>query len=851
MPSRPRPEERRYLERAKTHEASDVEVTVAALSDRESQALFGMRMARKGFSSILLLAPFLVASAVPPSLQEAGGAGQQDAAALGQLQPIPEGEIPSRADIVSADLRRIEALLQPDADISRIQSALVEREAEIVALLSELDRIDPDRISTRRLEDQRLPWLELRGELDAWASLLRERFGALQDERDRLRDVRPQWEVTAERAVADELAPELLRRVDDLQDRVIDVEARVREQRNAIGAIVDRTATNQEIVAESLQRIDAIGQRIRGRLLDRTAAPLWRSFGAGEAQPLVDDAMQAPADWLHALIAYLGLRRQRVAFLLAASAILLLCAFTLRRHGRAPPAGDESAEHSPNVFARPFSLALAFALAITVLVLPNPAGSASDVLLLLVVVPVLRLGSLVLPATARRALYGFAALSILARISSLGRDGSQLNRVLLLLVTTIALAGAVRVALRSRRTTADPSRWHRAALAAASVAAVMLGAALAANVFGWLPLSKMLTDAIVESAFAAIAWTVFAAATASSLPVLLSGRLGSALPGLRRNQAVVRRTTVVTVAIVAFVAWTHATLIRFQVYEPLRAYAAAIAGGSRSIGGLTVSTSGVLGAILILAVTHLLARLVRFLLREEVLPRFRIPVGTRHSVITLANYAVHSIGIVLAASAAGLSGTQVTVVVGALGVGIGFGLQNVVNNFVSGLILIFERPIKVGDRLQTSEHWGTVVHIGIRASTIRRLDGAEIIVPNGDLVAKEVINWTRSDDTRRIEIPVGVAYGTDLEKVLEILLLVAAEHELVLADPEPEAQMMKFGDSSLDFRLLCWTRVRHFRAVASDLHLAISKELGDAGIRIPFPQRDLHVLSAVAEAKDL
>ena len=152
--------------------------------------------------------------------------------------------------------------------------------------------------------------------------------------------------------------------------------------------------------------------------------------------------------------------------------------------------------------------------------------------------------------------------------------------------------------------------------------------------------------------------------------------------------------------------------------------------------------------------------------------------------------------------------------------------------------------------MQTADLLGTVTRIGIRASVIRRRDGAEVIVPNGDLVAKEVINWTRSDDTRRIEVLVGVAYGTDPESVLEILLRVAEGHPLALTDPAPEAQMIRFGDSSLDFRVRCWTRVDEFVEVASDLHVAIYKELGEAGIPIPFPQHDLHVRSTVAATTD-
>jgi small-conductance mechanosensitive channel len=272
-----------------------------------------------------------------------------------------------------------------------------------------------------------------------------------------------------------------------------------------------------------------------------------------------------------------------------------------------------------------------------------------------------------------------------------------------------------------------------------------------------------------------------------------------------------------------------------------------MAASELTIGSLTLSTGGLLGAVVILLFTWLIARLVRFLLAEEMVPRLRLRRGSGQSLVTLVNYSIFGIGVMMAASAMGLTGTQLAVVVGALSVGIGFGLQTIVNNFVSGLILIFERPIMVGDTVQTVDHFGKVERIGIRASTIRSFDGAEIIVPNGDLISKEVVNWTRSDEIRRVDVLVGVAYGTDPETVLEILLRVATEHAKVRETPGPKAQMIGFGDSSLDFRLRCWTTVEDWVDVASDVHVAINRELKAAGVTIPFPQRDLHVIPRAGE----
>jgi len=251
----------------------------------------------------------------------------------------------------------------------------------------------------------------------------------------------------------------------------------------------------------------------------------------------------------------------------------------------------------------------------------------------------------------------------------------------------------------------------------------------------------------------------------------------------------------------------------------------------------------VLLALVVVSLIAPVSRAFRFALREEVLPRMALPAGGQDSVLTLSHWGVIGMGLLLAARVAGLGATELTVVFGALGVGIGFGLQNVVNNFVSGLILIFERPIKVGDRVETAQHLGIVTGIGIRASTVRTFDGAEVVVPNGELVSKELINWTLSDQVRRVDMSIGVAYGSDPSRVLELLRGCAADHPRVLAEPPPAALMVGFGDSALNFRLLAWVRVEDFLEVTSQLYVAVTRTLREAGIEIPFPQRDLHVRS--------
>jgi small-conductance mechanosensitive channel len=192
--------------------------------------------------------------------------------------------------------------------------------------------------------------------------------------------------------------------------------------------------------------------------------------------------------------------------------------------------------------------------------------------------------------------------------------------------------------------------------------------------------------------------------------------------------------------------------------------------------------------------------------------------------------------------------TRVALFAGAFSVGIGFGLQTVVNNFVSGLVLLFERPIQIGDMVEVGTLRGEVRRIGARSSTVRTFDGAEVIVPNANLISEPVVNWTLSDRRRRLDLEVGVAYGTDPEAVLELLQGVGEAHSAVLETPKAEALFLEFGDSSLNFRLRVWIpRFEEGFTIRSQLSVAINAALRDAGIQIPFPQRDLHVRSVESD----
>lgn len=240
--------------------------------------------------------------------------------------------------------------------------------------------------------------------------------------------------------------------------------------------------------------------------------------------------------------------------------------------------------------------------------------------------------------------------------------------------------------------------------------------------------------------------------------------------------------------------------------------------------------------------TYLISSWLQTALLQEIMPRYRLERGVQLSISRIVHYVIFFIGFVVLLKILGLELTQLTILGGALGVGIGFGLQAIVNNFVSGLILLFERPVKVGDTIQIGQEWGEIKSLGLRATIVQTFDNAEIVIPNGDLITNQVTNWTLGERRVRVKIPVGVAYGTDISEVLAILLKSANGHPLVLSTPKPVALFLAFGASSLDFELRVWIpNVDDKLTVLSELNQEIDSEFGDAGIVIPFPQRDVHL----------
>lgn len=249
--------------------------------------------------------------------------------------------------------------------------------------------------------------------------------------------------------------------------------------------------------------------------------------------------------------------------------------------------------------------------------------------------------------------------------------------------------------------------------------------------------------------------------------------------------------------------------------------------------------------ILLTIISSRLKKLLVKIMREKA----GMEVGVTASIGTISRFFIILIGGIVIVQSAGIDLSALSLLAGALGVGIGFGLQNITDNFISGIIILFEKPIKVGDRIEVGNVEGDVISISVRATTVLTNDNISIIVPNSEFISKQVINWSHNDRNIRFRLPVGVSYGEEPEQVQNVLLQVANDNPHVLNTPAPIVLFKGFGDSSLDFELAVWTSTHTDKPsiLRSELYFEIFKRFGQNKIEIPFPQRDLHIRSNEAK----
>ena len=776
-----------------------------------------------------------------PAHADTGLAAARDSAAAAGTH---DEDIPSKADETSAQLHDIEGLLARDPAVVRVGAEANTLAGSIPGLLKAQEGVTSRRMPRRALLDYTLEWDRRATSVAEWRKTLRTRIDNLQKGRTKVTQLTEWWRTAVEQLRTDATALEVLTLARSTLRDVQELDRKLKDRLNDLLATEVQLSDLQLTIQRQREAFSQLAAQQRRDLFRIDSPPLWEAGGELAPGALASNLGKLWQENAQALVDFAQLYGLRL--LLHLILTVLLVRFFRRGRDRllANPDDPLHAESASVVLQQPAAAAYLVAALAILWFYPRAPLLVYDIALLATVAPLMRLRTVLVPPQLQGPGLLIGLFVVVHRLISIVGSGTGLERIGSL---GISLAGGALLwrglqaggPLRAR----GDDRWAAIVELVAKVVLGGAGLSLVANLVGNVSLATVTASTLLVLSYLAM---VLVAATrvlgiALSETVRVGGR-HSVFIHTYGDQ--IRRRGHWLVDAAAVLTWVWLALFSYYLTDDILVTLGSWLGTSLSLGEVNLSLGTILLFIAVIWIGAMIARFVSLILELDVLGRLSLPRGVPVTVASLVRYALVAIAFLTALAAAGFELGQLAIIGGALGVGIGFGLQNVVGNFIAGLILAFERPISIGDIVQLAEMIGEVRQIGIRASILRTFDGAEVIVPNSEFISREIINWTRSDRYRRIEVRVGVAYGTDPTRVLQLLLAAARAHPEVSITPEPDARFMGFGDSSLDFSLRFWVSFERWTQIQSSVAVAVHDALAAAGISIPFPQRDLHFKSA-------
>jgi small-conductance mechanosensitive channel len=792
----------------------------------------------------LLLA--LIALSPGPFAPPGSAVGQNAGRADEEPAPIPVAEVTARAEEVGTFLRTLDAQLPPDGPVARIESELPALSERLTQRFERTRRTIETRPGLGTVDALADSWQSSRLGLRARLDTLTTRAIWLDQQQQRLTQLEQTWNRTQE-AYATGVPGYLIERVGAVRSALGAAQARVSSQREATLQLQDRVAREVTRCEEALALLGQARRRATSDLFGRESTPIWspvmRSRALSEVPGVIGASFDAEFRLLRRFVAD---EADRIALHGGLIVGLVALFWWVRRRAREWRTQGRPAGSLADLFEQPVAAALVLGLLSGFWIYSDEPRGALVLVEIGTLVPAVVVLRRLLPPAVRPGLYALAGFFLFDRLRDLATILPLLERALFLfeMLAAVVVLGWTWWSGRIRDLLAtDASALGRARGVLARVAFWGCAIAFVAGAIGNMSLARLLGSGILASGYLALVLSAGRRLADGLVAFALRVRPLRRLKMVENHRSLLERRAHVGLRAVAITAWVAGTLDIFGVLESV------IAGGRRFLtaelttGALRLSVGDVLAFVLTIYAAFLVSSLVRFVLAEDVFPRLQLRPGLPYALSSLLKYAIVFVGFILALAAVGVNLDRITLLGGAFGIGVGFGLQNIVNNFVSGLIVLFERPVRVGDAVQVGDVQGEVRRIGIRSTTVRTWEGAEAIVPNSMLVADRVTNWTPAEQCRRLDIPVNVAYGTAPDQVLKVLDEVARAHPDVAANPVPQPLFLGFGDSALRFVLQVWTaRLDRHVAVKSELGIAVYAALREAGMTIPFPQQEIRVV---------
>ena len=764
---------------------------------------------------------------------------------------IPLAEVATRAAEASSFIRTLEIKLTPSPEIKSIQEPLHEVSEAIRQEALGTMKVLHGQPTFIELQVQQEVWQRMQSQVTGWLNVLDARSSELRQAQDRLADLQKVWSKTRDAAQASNAPTSILNQIDELLGTIDATQSSLESQLSEVLDLQSRVAQQATRCETALARIVQAQKLAMTEILTRDGLPIWSFDLWAQAENTLPASLQEIVNKYWTDIQHyfrnpsLGMPLNIGIFVLLS---LLFCLAERRAHRWEVATEEESS--SSKVFARPYSAALMGSLFFATRTISATPVAVQKLFEVLEFIPMIRLTQPVIDPRLMPSVYILWLLFFMDTMRQAFAGAPLVGQAILLLeamagvflVGWALIFGHLRPIFEREKATV---RMQVFAMGV-SLGLLILTAAFLAGAIGYTRLAGLLVSAVIVGATFGLIIYVFFRVLCDVVTFILRVWPLRLLRMVKQQGALTEQRVRRVLVWMAILGWVARFLGYVGLLESALSFGGVLLTTKLERGSISISLEDVLAFLLTVWIAYLLSAFIRFILKEDVYPRLKIGQGVSYAISSLLNYVILALGVVVGMGLMGVNLSKVTVLAGAFGVGIGFGLQSVVSNFVCGLILLFERPIHVGDLIEFGDQLAEVRRIGIRASTLRTRRGADLIVPNSQLVTDKVTNWTLGDRLRRIQLPVGVNYGADPKKVIALLRDVARNHPKVLAYPPARALFMSYGDSSLNFELRAWTdEFLDWRYLRSDIAAAVYDAVKEAGMSFPFPQRDVHLLQDV------
>lgn len=743
--------------------------------------------------------------------------------------------------------KRIAESLIPDDQLQQLQRNSDSILFQIDSLLGMDANTDLSSTNIRFLENKLMFWYDHQSDVDILKSSLSETVQELDEIKYDLEDKLKIWRNTKTFILKEKSATSVIGKIDELTYFMDSVNQLVIDKSNFVLKILDRVTETGVSVEDRISSIDDMIAEKESKIFERDQMSLFSMFFSEKNFWVIKGPL---SQFYNTEIKQLDhyMMQHIPNFVFQMVLLLFLCFVFIIVKRRLLKREFESLSAYKallvKVFSRPISAAILLGIFASIVIFDNRPPIFREASVILAIIPLIIILLSISKKEYKKYIYLLGILFLIREMYFIFPPGNILHRISLLSIALIEIA-VILILLRQFQI--DPIKKKIQRNLILGFLYLHLGFALAGIVgvvIGSNMLAEVTLNIFIVNVFAGLLLAVSVIIFNGLIELGIDSKSIQRINVFRINAPYLKKKITDLVNFGAVVYWIFIMMRMLNIERLVIEGISSFFTKELSIGSTSFTLGGIFIFFFVIWLSTVVSKIIRAVLEEDVLDRMNLAKGVPRTIAVMAGYTLVTLGVFLAVSAAGIPLTSLSIIIGAFGVGIGFGLQNIFNNLVSGLILLFERPIQIDDTIEVGTLIGKVKSMGIRSSHVRTFDGAEVIVPNGNLISNEVVNWTLSDQQRRIEVIAGVAYGSDPHMVQQLFMKELEEHPDIIQDPPPQVYFQTLGESSLDFRLLFWTsNSGDWLRIQSDIVFKVHDILKENNIEIPFPQRDLHLRS--------